>query len=76
MGAPARGVSVVCPCLIAVEVGTVRGLHAGSVADAMRELEPLQGKKDVALAVSSCLVQLHKQTKYKGMLLSWKLPCR
>jgi hypothetical protein len=38
----------------------------GNVADAMREMEPLQGKKDVSLAVASCLVQLHKLSKYKG----------
>ena len=38
----------------------------GSHADAIRELEDLQGKRDVALAVASSLVQLHKLAKHKG----------
>lgn len=43
-------------------------LHVpGSHADAIRELEDLQGKRDVALAVASSLVQLHKAAKHKGL---------
>jgi hypothetical protein len=42
-------------------------LASGSYAEALRELESIQGKRDVALAVASCLVQTHKASKNKGL---------
>jgi hypothetical protein len=52
--------------LLLLHSSSLRIPCSGNTSDSIRELEELQGKPDVALAVASCLVQTHKSAKYKG----------